>query len=448
LIRSVQSHLFKEYRLTSIRQGRTKQLTRFVLSPLFVLLSISSLFACNNQAEKPAGPSAAANPAAPAAPAGAPAGAPPAPEVSVITVQAANQSVDFEYSGQTIGSRETEVRARVPGIIQKRLFEEGSIVKVGTPLYQIDTATFQNQLASADAAVSVAQARFSQSKRDEARLAPLVAEKAISQKEFDDARSALELAGATLRQTQALAKEARLNLSYTKVVAPISGVTGVSAKSDGSLLSSADSLLTTIIQTDPMFVNFSVPESEYLRLNKQVNAGQLNVPGKAASNGSLGFSVKVKLADGTVHPQGGTLNFASNRVNAQNGNVDVRAQIPNPDGSLKPGQFVRVLLGGATRPNVISVPQRAVIDSPFGKIVFVVSPDNKLSPRPIELDGWSKGNWIIAKGLQNGERVLVEGFIKANQPGMTVKPVPYVPASIGAQSAPPPAAAPAPVQKN
>ncbi len=432
--------------MTSFRQVRTKHLTRPVVLPLFLLVLISSLIACTNQTDKPG--NAAGAPAVNAgAPGAAPPGAPPAPEVSVITVQASAQPVDYEYSGQTIGSRETEVRARVTGIIQKRLFEEGSIVKAGAPLYQIDPSTFQNQMASADAAVSVAQARFTQSKRDEARLAPLVAEKAISQKEFDDARSALELASATLRQTQAQAKEARLNLSYTKVVAPISGVTGVSAKSDGSLLSSADSLLTTIVQTDPLFVNFSIPEADYLRLNKQVNSGQITVPGKPAANGSLGFSVKVKLADGSVHPRDGTLNFASNRVNAQNGNVDVRAQIPNPDGGLKPGQFVRVVLAGATRSNVISVPQRAVIDSPFGKIVFVVSPDNKLSPRPIELDGWSKGNWIIAKGLQNGERVLVEGFIKANQPGMTVKPVPYVAAAPGTQPTPgpatPPAAAPA-----
>jgi membrane fusion protein, multidrug efflux system len=382
----------------------------------------------------PTGASTAAPSGSP--PAGAPAGAPPAPEVTFITVQSTTQPIELEYAGQTIGSRETEVRARVPGIVQKRLYEEGSTVKAGTPLYLIDPATFQNQLASADAAVSLAQARVQQARRDEARLAPLVAEKAISQKEFDDSRSALELANATLRQVQAQAKEARLNLSYTKVLAPISGVTGASVKADGSLLTNADSLLTTIVQTNPIFVNFSVPETELLRVNKQVSSGQLNVPGKRASNGSLGFSVQLKLADGSIYPRAGTLNYASEKINAQTGNVEVRAQIPNPDASLKPGQFVRVLLGGASRPNVISVPQRAVIDSPFGKIVFVVSPDNKLSPRPVELDGWAKGNWIVAKGLQSGERVLVEGFIKANTPGMTVKPVPYVASVSGAPAAP------------
>jgi membrane fusion protein, multidrug efflux system len=350
----------------------------------------------------------------------------PPPEVSVITMQTTTLPIELEFAGQTFGSRETEVRARVAGIVQKRLYTEGSAVKAGSPLFQIDPATFQNQVASTEAAVTLAQARLKQAKRDEARLAPLIAEKAISQKEFDDSRSAVELADATLKQVAAQAKEARLNLSYTKVLAPISGVTGTVAKSDGSLVSVTDSLLTTIVQTDPIFVNFSVPESDFLRLNNQVNSGQLNVPGKRAANGSLGFSVKVKLSDGSVHRREGKLNFASEKVNSLTGGVEVRAEIPNPDASLKPGQFVRVILGGGTRPDVLSVPQRAVIDSPFGKIVFLVTPENKLAPSPVELDGWSQGNWIVTKGVKAGDRVLVEGFIKANTPGMTVKPVPYV----------------------
>jgi membrane fusion protein, multidrug efflux system len=366
-----------------------------------------------------------------AAPAGnsqaaAPQGAMPAPEVSVITVQAATLPVELEFSGQTVGSRETEVRARVAGILQKRLYEEGSTVKAGAALFQIDSTSFQNQVASAQAALNVAEARLKQTRRDEARLAPLIAEKAISQKEFDDSRSALELADASVKQAQAMLNEARLNLGHTKVVAPIGGVTGVVSKSDGSLLTAADSLLTTIVQTNPMYVNFSMPENDFLRLNKQVNSGQLQVPGKRANNGSLGFTVSLKLADGSVYPTQGRLNFAGEKVSLQTGNVDVRAEIANPNGGLKPGQFVRVLLGGGVRQEVISVPQRAVIDSPFGKIVFVVSSDNKLSPRPVELDGWTQGNWIVSKGLKSGEQVLVEGFIKANTPGMTVKPVPFV----------------------
>jgi membrane fusion protein (multidrug efflux system) len=369
----------------------------------------------------------------------------PPPEVAVVTVQAKAQPVELEYTGQTAGSRETEVRARVAGILQKRLFEEGAIVTAGTPLFQIDPATFQNQVASAEATVAVAQARVNQAQRDQTRLAPLAAEKAISQKEFDDSKSAFESAEATLKQVQAQATEARLNLGYTKVVAPIGGSTGTAAKSDGSLVSASDSLLTTIVQTNPMYVNFSVSEGDLLRMTQQVKAGQLSVPGKRAANGSLGFTVNVKLADGSTYPRAGKLNFASERVNPQTGSFDVRAELPNPEGTLRPGQFVRVLLSGANRPNSLSVPQRAVIDSPMGKMVFVVSQDDKLVPRPVELDGWTQGQWIVTKGLADGERVLVDGFIKAHDPGMTVKPVPYVPAAPGAApgSASKPPAAPA-----
>jgi membrane fusion protein, multidrug efflux system len=390
-------------------------------------LAVLLISGCDKAPQTPASAPAGKPAAGAAAP--PPGGGFPTPEVSVITVQANTVPVELEFAGQTLGSRETEVRARVSGILQKRLYEEGSSVKAGSALFQIDPSTYQNQLASAQAAMNVAQARVTQAKRDEARLAPLIAEKAISQKEYDDSRSSLELADATLKQTQAQVKEASLNLSYTKVLAPINGVTGIVTKSDGSLVTAADSLLTTIVQTDPIYVNFSIPESDLLRMTKQMNSGLLTVPGKKSSNGSLGFSVQLKLADGSLHPKTGKLNFASEKVNPQTGSVEVRAEIPNSDSSLRPGQFVRVLLGGASRPDTLSVPQRAVIDSPFGKMVFVVTPDNKLSPRPVELDGWSQGNWVIAKGLKSGERVLVEGFIKANTPGMTVKPVPYVPAA-------------------
>ncbi len=395
------------------------------LTPLSMILAVAALLAACGKGAPP-GP-------------GGPGGALPPPEVSVITVQASSQPIELEYAGQTAGSRETEVRARVAGILQRRLFTEGSTVKAGQALFQIDPANFQTQAASLDASVALAKARVEQARRDQARLVPLIAEKAISQKEFDDAKSSLDVAEATLKQTQAQASEAQLNLGYTRVVAPIGGITTTANKSDGSLVTAADSLLTTIVQTDPMYVNFSVSESDFISLSKRVKEGKLNVPSQN-SGGNLGFNVKVKLADGSIHPKTGKLNFSGQRVNPQTGSIDVRAEIPNADGSLRPGQFVRVLLGGATRPDTISVPQRAVIDSPFGKIVFKVTPDNKLASQPVELDGWTGGNWVITKGLQNGDRVLVEGFIKANQPGMTVKVVPYV---AGGAPGGPPGGAPA-----
>jgi len=374
------------------------------------------------------------------APQGMGGGMPP-PEVSVITAESKAAPVAFEYTGQTAGSRETEVRARVGGILNKRLYTEGAAVKSGAPLFQIDPGTFQTQLASAEAALALAEAKATQARRDEKRLAALVAEKAVGQKDYDDALSAREVAEATLKQAQAQANEARLNLSYTQVVAPISGITGTAAKSDGSLVSVSDGLLTTIVQTDPMYVNFSVSEADLLRVSKLVKSGQLAVPGKKAANGSYGFGVTIQLSDGSKYAHAGKLNFAAERINTTTGSFDVRAEIPNPDGVLRPGQFVRVSLGGASRTNVIAVPQRAVIDSPFGKMVFVVNKDDKLEPHPVELDGWSQGNWIVTKGINSGDRVLVEGFIKAHDPGMVVKPVPYVPGANPAAPAAPAASA-------
>lgn len=347
----------------------------------------------------------------------------PPPEVNVITVQPKDLGMSYEYVGQTAGSRETEVRARISGILENRLYEEGSRVKAGTPLFQIDQGAYRTQLASAEAAAAVSEAKLNQARREAARLAPLAAEKAISQKEFDDAKSLLETSQASLKQARAQVNEARLNFGYTKVLAPISGITGTAAKSNGSLVTPTDSLLTTLVQTDPIYVNFTVSEADYLKLSKDIGSGRITLPGKRAANGSLAFDVKIKLADGSIFPRTGKLNFASEKINPANGGFDARAQIPNPDNALRPGEFVRVMLGGASRANTIAVPQRAVIDSPVGKIVFTVTPDNKLAPRPVELDGWANGEWIVTKGLQGGERVVVDGFIKAHDPGMTVKPV-------------------------
>ena len=368
-----------------------------------------------------------------------PGGSMPPPEVNVITVQPKNLGMSYEYVGQTAGSRETEVRARISGILDKRLYEEGSRVKAGTPLFQIDPGAYRTQLASAEAAAGVAEAKLNQAKREAARLAPLAAEKAISQKEFDDAKSLLDTSQASLKQARAQVNEARLNMGYTKVLAPISGITGIAAKSNGSLVTPTDSLLTTLVQTDPIYVNFSVSEADYLKLSKDVGSGRITLPGKRAANGSMAFDVKLKMADGSIFPTTGKLNFASEKINPANGGFDARAQIPNPGDVLRPGQFVRVMLGGASRANTIAVPQRAVIDSPMGKIVFTVTKDNKLAPRPVELDGWANGEWIVTKGLQGGERVLVDGFIKAHDPGMTVKPV-----AVQSAGSPGPAAAAAP----
>jgi membrane fusion protein (multidrug efflux system) len=406
------------FKLTSVTSQMTQALPALRIAAISLPLLV--LAACGDKG--------AANAAGPGK-------MPPPPEVNVVTVQPRNLGMDFEYAAQTAGSRETEVRARVAGILENRLYEEGSRVKAGTVLFQIDQGAYRTQLASAEASAGVAEAKLNQAKREFTRLTPLAAEKAISQKEYDDAKSALETAEASYKQVQAQVNEAKLNLGYTRVVAPIDGVTGVAAKSNGSLVTAADSLLTTIVQTDPVYVNFSVPEADYLKLSKDVGAGKIALPGKKTNNGSLAFDVQLKLADGSTAPVTGKMNFVSEKVNPATGGFDARAQVPNPDGTLRPGQFVRVILSGATRSAAIAIPQRAVIDSPMGKIVFTVSPDNKLVPKPVELDGWSHGEWIVTKGLQGGDRVLVDGFIKAHDPGMTVTPI-AITANAAAQAAP------------
>ena len=400
---------------------------RFLFRPLAVvlLLPLALLAACGKSD-------------APGAAAGGPPAMPP-PQVSVVTVQPKDNAITFEYTGQTAGSRETEVRARVSGILQRRLFEEGSTVKAGASLFQIDPANLQTQVASTDATIAVAEARLNQTKRDMARLGPLIAEKAISQKEFDDSKSAVESAEAILKQARAQGNEAKLNLGYTRVVAPISGVTGTAAKADGSLVNSAD-MLTTIVQVNPIYVNFSVSEGDMLKLNKQMAAGQVAVPGKKSNNGSVAFAVTVKLSDGSTFPRQGKMNFSSEKLNPTTGSFDARAEIANPDGALRPGQFVRVILGGANRTQSITVPQRAILDGPMGKMVFKVTPENTLAPQPVEVDGWSNGEWIVTKGLVAGDRVMADGIIKANKPGMTVTPVPFVAAAAPAAMTSPGAA--------
>ena len=357
----------------------------------------------------------------------------PPPQVSVVTVQAKDAPLTYEYTGQTAGSRETEVRARVSGILQKRLYVEGATVKAGAALFQIDPANLQTQVASTEANVAVADAKLNQVKRDLARLQPLITEKAISQKEFDDARSAVESAEATAKLVRAQAAEAKLNVGYTRVVAPISGVTGTAAKADGSLVNSTD-MLTTIVQVNPIYANFSISEGDLLKLNRQIASGEVAVPGKY--NGSNDFKVTIKLADGSTYPLVGKMTFASEKLNSTTGSFDARAEIPNPTGSLRPGQFIRVVLAGANRSQSITVPQRAIIDSPMGKMVFKVMPDDTLAPQPVELDGWSNGEWIVTKGLKAGDRVMADGVIKAHVPGMKVTPVPFVAGAAGMAGAP------------
>ena len=365
-------------------------------------------------------------------------GFPPA-EVTTVAVKPASFPVVFEYAAQTAGSKDAEVRARVTGIVEKRLYREGTPVRAGQPLFLLDARPFEAQLASAEAELARAQAQKTQADRESARLRPLADRRAIGQKEADDAASAAELAAAAVKVAQAKLAEARLNLAYTRVNAPISGLSSRAQQSEGSLANANTTLLTTVSQVDPIWVVFSVSENERLRLDRAMAAGKLALPrGKA-------FDVTVRLSDGSTLPRSGRIDFTDTRVNPATGTIEMRAELANPDLALKPGQFVRVALRGAERKDALALPQIAVQDGPQGKFVYVAGKDKDgkdvAAVRPVVVGDWvaDKGAnlWVIESGLAPGEQVIVDGVAKL-MPGAPIKLVPAGAANAGAPPAPAP----------
>jgi membrane fusion protein (multidrug efflux system) len=346
-------------------------------------------------------------------------------QVSVVTVQPQTLPVSFEYTGQTQGSREVEVRARVTGILLKRNYTEGAPVRAGQSLFSIDPVPFQTALARADADQASAQAKLSNAKRLLDRLKPLAESGVVSKRDYDDALSSHDVAAADLKAATARVTEAKLNLAYTQVTAPVSGLAGGAAKSEGSLVSGPDVLLTTIVQTNPVKAVFGVPDSEHARIQADLQTKRLVLP-------PGGFTVELLTADGTPIARGGKLQFSEPLVNAATGTVRSQAELPNADNRIKPGQFVRVRLSGASRPEVMQVPQRAVMEGPQGKFVYVIAPSDKpelkgadvATARPVQAGEWvdlpdGKG-WVIREGLKGGERVIVDGLMRIG-PGAPVK---------------------------
>lgn len=338
----------------------------------------------------------------------------PPPDVAVVKIEPRNIPATFEYTGQTVGSREVEVRARVTGILQKRNFLEGGTVTAGQSLFTIDPALYEAALKRAEADLGSAHARQQQSKREVTRLKPLVKAKAVSQKEYDDAVSGNAIADAEVNVAQARVTEAELNLGYTRVESPISGVAGRALRSEGNYVSGPDVLLTTVTQIDPMYVTFGIADEERLKLLRETEAKRLVLPPNAQ------FDVTVRLADNNVYTGTGKLNFSSVRVSGITGTNETRAELPNPDGLLRPGQFVRVILSGAQRPNAILVPQRAVLEGPTGKFVYVVNKESKAEARPVTLGDWQNADWIVTAGLNPGDNVIVDGVMKLG-PGAPVR---------------------------
>jgi membrane fusion protein, multidrug efflux system len=364
-----------------------------------VVATIAILTACNRSGPPP-GPGGG--------------GMPPA-LVAVQTVKPVTVPVRFEFVGQTAGSKEAEVRARVQGILERRTYQEGSRVKAGQLLFVIDPKPYA---AQAQADLARAEAQSAQASRNLERVKPLAGSKAISQRDYDEAVSAAETTAAAVKQAQARLTEARLNLGYTAVTAPVGGLASRALKSEGSLVTPGDaSLLTTVSQVDPLYVNFGVSEAEQRLLLKALGN---SAPSAAGSKGGQAATVTLKLSDGTVYPRQGRLAFIDPRVNTQTGSFDARAEVPNPDGALRPGQFVRAVIESAPRPDVIVVPQRAVMDGPQGKFVYLAgkSPDGKdvALPRPVTVGDWidldGQPQWIVEQGLAAGDVVIVDGTAK------------------------------------
>ena len=338
--------------------------------------------------------------------------APPTLPVTLLEAQPTRVPSSVEVTAQTEGSREVEVRARVGGILEKRLYEEGSAVKAGQALFRIDRAPFEIALAQARASLADAQARAEQAVREKDRLQGLVAQQAISRKEFDDASSNAAVGQAALQAAQARVRDAELNLSYTLVAAPVSGISGRASRSEGSLVSAgSDSLLTSIVQLNPLWVRFSLSESEIASL-----------PGGRLGPGTV-KSVELVLPDGATYGNKGRLNFAASTVDPKLGTVALRAEFDNPEGRLLPGQFARVRVIAGNRDGVFLVPQTAVMQSDAGRFVFVMNAAGHAEPRPVTVGEWQGKDWVVLKGLVAGDRIIVDTLIKV-RPGAAVKPKP------------------------
>lgn len=345
---------------------------------------------------------------------GPPNGGFPPPPVSVMITEARDLPVTLEYTAQTAGYRETEVRARVSGILLKRNYREGGTVKQGESLFTIDPAPFQLALARAKADLGVAEAQLQQAQRELARLKPVYESKAVSQKEFDDASSAERIAAAQVESARARLNEAQLNLEWTRVESPITGVASRSAVSEGTLVSGPGVLLTTVTQTDPMYVIFGVSDRDTLAMRREAEAGRVRLPADGRLKATL------KLADGSEYSRPGVVNFVDVRVNTQTGTTETRAEFPNPGNLLRAGEFVRIVLSGAVRPGAIVVPQRAVLEGPGGKFVYIANAESKAEPRPVQVGAWAGDGWIIDSGLKPGERVIIDGTTKIFAPGTPV----------------------------
>lgn len=327
----------------------------------------------------------------------------PAPVVGVVTVHPQTVALTVELPGRLESLRTADVRAQVGGIIQKRLFQEGSYVRAGQPLYQIDSSTYEASLESARAQLATAQATLAKADADLARYKPLVAADAISKQEYDAAVTAKRSAEAGVKAAQAAIKSAGISLNRSRITAPISGFIGQSKVSEGTLLNAGDTtVLATIRQTNPMYVNVTQSASEVMKLRRQIAEGKL-----LAADGVI--AVGIKFDDGTVYPEKGRLLFADPTVDESTGQITLRAAVPNDQNILMPGLYVRVLMDQVAVDNAFIVPQQAVTRG-TKDTVMIVNAQGGMEPREVTVAQQQGANWIITSGLKDGDKVVVEGI--------------------------------------
>ncbi|MBO7191052.1 MAG: efflux RND transporter periplasmic adaptor subunit [Elusimicrobiaceae bacterium] len=364
------------------------------------------------------------------------AAAPQAAVVNAVSVLQQDYPWTMEYPAQIAGSLDVQIRAQVGGILQARLYDEGEFVEQGTQLFQIDDKEYMVALEKARGTLAQAQAEVKRNKRTFQRMKTLRAENAVSQQDYDNALSAYETAQANVQVAQAGVNNAEINLGYTKVTAPISGIAGKENQTVGSLISAVgeSGLLTTMVQIDPLYINFSMPGSQFEKLTQGYRDGTISV-GNADNPQKLeemnyretpaeevSIYVEVLLSNGKIYPRRGKLIFFDSSENTQTSSIAIKAAIANPalTRELIPGQFVRVRLVGAVFKNAVLVPASAVLVSPNGLTAYVIKEDNTVELRPVEGE-LQNDMYIISSGLKGGERVINGGLVKI-RPGMLVAP--------------------------
>lgn len=362
-------------------------------------------------------------------------GAMPAPVVSAVTVLQQDLPWTIEYPAQVAGSLEIQIRAQVGGILEARLYNEGEYVSAGTQLFQIDDKEYKVALEKAQGALAQAQAEERRTQRTYARMKKLRADNAVSQQDYDNALSAYETSQANVKVAQAGVSDAEINLGYTKVTAPISGIAGKETQSVGSLISPSgeSGLLTTMVQIDPLYVNFSMPSRQFEKLASGFMSGQIAIGTdaqkeqlaadqyRAVAASDAPIYVEALLNNGKLYPEKGKIIFFDSTENAQTSSLAIKAEFANPKKSriLMPGQFVRVRLVGAVYRNAVLIPSSAVLNTSQGMLVYVIDGNDTVVSRPIQAQ-LQDGMYIVTEGLKAGERVVSEGLIKI-RPGQQVQ---------------------------